>query len=89
LADAPEILLVAGGKQDTNCEKLRWTVRSRAVDILQPDVIYNDGLIRTSRVASRTAGGKLGITPHAPQPGIGIRKAHIRWRRYTRDFSEA
>ena len=68
VADALEIP-VAGGEQDTSYAKFRWMVRNRAVDIVQPDVIYNGGLIRTSRVARLAAAAKMDITPHAPQPG--------------------
>ncbi len=68
VADALEIL-VAGGEQDTSYAKFRWMVRNRAVDIVQPDVIYNGGFIRTARVARLAAAAKMEITPHAPQPG--------------------
>jgi len=68
VADALEIP-VAGGEQDTSLEKFRWMICNRAVDIVQPDVIYNGGLVRTARVARLAAAARMDITPHAPQPG--------------------
>jgi L-alanine-DL-glutamate epimerase-like enolase superfamily enzyme len=68
VADALDIP-VAGGEQDSSFAKFRWMVRNHAVDIVQPDVIYNGGLIRTSRVARLAAAATMDITPHAPQPG--------------------
>jgi L-alanine-DL-glutamate epimerase-like enolase superfamily enzyme len=69
VADALEIL-VAGGEQDTSFPKFRWMVRNRAVDIVQPDLIYNGGLVRTTRVARLAAAADMDITPHAPQLGF-------------------
>ena len=56
---------VAGGEQD--CEFTAWDamIEKRAVDILQPDVMYVGGMMRTMDVCKR--GNKAGfkITPHA------------------------
>ena len=56
---------VAGGEQD--CEFNAWDamIEKRAVDILQPDVMYVGGMMRTMDVCKR--GNKAGfkITPHA------------------------
>ncbi len=61
---------VAGGEQDTSLEKFAWYVRTRGLDVLQPDVNYNGGFIRTLRVARLAAAAGLEITPHAPQAGF-------------------
>jgi L-alanine-DL-glutamate epimerase-like enolase superfamily enzyme len=63
---------VAGGEQDTSFEKFRWYVKNRGLDIVQPDVNYNGGFIRTARVARLAAGAGLDITPHAPQTGMSV-----------------
>lgn len=56
---------VAGGEQD--CEFTAWDamIEKSAVDILQPDVMYVGGMMRTMDVCKR--GNKAGfkITPHA------------------------
>ncbi len=70
VADALTKVLVAGGEQDTSYDKFRWLVRERGVDIVQPDVLYNGGFVRTLRVARLAAEAGIDITPHSPQPGF-------------------
>jgi L-alanine-DL-glutamate epimerase-like enolase superfamily enzyme len=60
---------VAGGEQDTSWPQWRRMVSQRIVDIAQPDVNYNGGLLRTLRVARLAAAAGLPITPHCPQTG--------------------
>lgn len=60
---------VAGGEQDTSLPRFAWMVRDRVVRVVQPDVNYNGGLVRTSRVARLAAAAGLPITPHSPQLG--------------------
>lgn len=56
---------VAGGEQD--CEFTAWqlALEHRAVDILQPDVMYLGGLSRTLEVCRMGESAGLPITPHA------------------------
>ena len=56
---------VAGGEQD--CELTAWqlAIEHRAVDILQPDVMYMGGIHRTLEVCRMGAAAGLPITPHA------------------------
>ncbi len=63
-------LPIAGGEQDTSWEKIRWMVRQRAVDIIQPDVMYCGGFVRALRIARLAAAYRMDITPHAPQSGL-------------------
>jgi L-alanine-DL-glutamate epimerase-like enolase superfamily enzyme len=63
-------LPVAGGEQDTSLPRFDWMIRQRAVDVVQPDLNYNGGFLRTCRVARLAAAAKLPITPHAPQTGV-------------------
>src|SRR5205823_2317475 len=60
---------VAGGEQDTSEPRFAWMARSRVVDVLQPDVTYNGGFIRTARVARLAAAAGLPCTPHSPSVG--------------------
>jgi L-alanine-DL-glutamate epimerase-like enolase superfamily enzyme len=60
---------VAGGEQDTSLPRFRWMVRQRGLDIVQPDVSYNGGFLRTRRVARLAASARLPIVPHSPQTG--------------------
>jgi L-alanine-DL-glutamate epimerase-like enolase superfamily enzyme len=56
---------VTGGEQD--CELIAWEymIGLRAVDIVQPDVMYMGGLSRTLKVAGMAAAAGLPCTPHA------------------------
>ncbi len=60
---------VSGGEQDTSLPKWRWMAEHRAVDILQPDIMYNGGFMRTLHVAEIAAASGLGIAPHYPKSG--------------------
>ena len=56
---------VTGGEQD--CEFATWKpmIRDRVVDIVQPDVMYMGGMLRTMDVARMAAAAGLPCTPHA------------------------
>jgi len=56
---------VTGGEQD--CEFTAWKtmIGMRAVDIIQPDVMYMGGMLRTMDVARMGAAAGLPCTPHA------------------------
>ena len=56
---------VTGGEQD--CEFTAWKtmIAMRAVDIIQPDVMYMGGMLRTMEVARMGAAAGLPCTPHA------------------------
>lgn len=61
---------VAGGEQD--CEFTAWqlAIEHKAVDILQPDVMYLGGLSRTLEVCRMGAAAGLPMTPHAANLGL-------------------
>nr|WP_316654099.1 mandelate racemase/muconate lactonizing enzyme family protein [uncultured Gellertiella sp.] len=56
---------VTGGEQD--CEYTVWKamIGMGAVDIVQPDVMYMGGMVRTLEVARMAAAAGLPVTPHA------------------------
>ena len=56
---------VSGGEQD--CELAIWErmIEMRAVDIVQPDVMYMGGIARTLEVAALAAAAGLPCTPHS------------------------
>ncbi|TLZ35483.1 MAG: mandelate racemase/muconate lactonizing enzyme family protein [Gammaproteobacteria bacterium] len=64
VSDALE-LDVAGGEQD--CDLATWArmIEMRAVDIVQPDVMYMGGISRTLRVVRMAAAAGLPCTPHS------------------------
>ena len=66
VADALEID-VAGGEQDCNLGHFRMMIRERVIDMVQPDLMYNGGLIRALRVAQMAEEAGIRITPHSPK----------------------
>jgi len=56
---------VTGGEQD--CELGIWErmIEMRAVDIVQPDVMYMGGIARTLKVVAMAAAAGLPVTPHS------------------------
>jgi len=64
VAEALE-LDVTGGEQDWDLATWRRMVELRAVDVLQPDVMYLGGLSRTLEVVAMGAAAGLPCTPHS------------------------
>jgi len=64
VTDALE-LDVTGGEQDWDLATWRRMIDTRAVDIVQPDVMYMGGLSRTLQVAAMAASAGLPCTPHS------------------------
>jgi len=56
---------VTGGEQDWDMATWRRMIAMRAVDVVQPDVMYMGGLSRTLEVARMAAAAGLPCTPHA------------------------
>lgn len=55
---------VTGGEQDCDLSTWRRMIDMRAVDIVQPDILYLGGMCRTLRVARMAAAAGLPVTPH-------------------------
>lgn len=69
VADALEID-VTGGEQDVDLQTWRRMIDLRAVDVIQPDVMYLGGLAKTLIVARWAAEAGLPCTPHAANLGL-------------------
>jgi L-alanine-DL-glutamate epimerase-like enolase superfamily enzyme len=55
---------IAGGEQEFSQYRFRWMIQNRGVDIVQPDLHYYGGLIRSLRVANMAALAKMPTTVH-------------------------
>ncbi|MEZ5354070.1 MAG: mandelate racemase/muconate lactonizing enzyme family protein [Bryobacteraceae bacterium] len=55
---------VAAGEQEYSDRRFRWAIANRGVDIVQPDIQYYGGLIRSIRVARMAALAKMPTTVH-------------------------
>lgn len=62
---------IAGGEQESSMWRFRWTIQQRAVDIVQPDLHYFGGFIRSMRVARMAAEAGLPCTLHMGGTGLG------------------
>lgn len=63
-------LKIAGGEQDGALERWRWYIANRALDVLQPDFMYNGGMMRTLMVARMAAAAGVPVAPHYPRNGV-------------------
>ena len=55
---------VAGGEQEYSQRRFRWAIQNRGVDIVQPDLQYYGGLVRSTQVARMAAVADLPTTVH-------------------------
>lgn len=63
-------LPVAGGEQETSLARFKSMLQQRAVDILQPDLVYNGGFIRTWRVTQAAGAAGIPIAIHNARLGV-------------------
>jgi L-alanine-DL-glutamate epimerase-like enolase superfamily enzyme len=69
VADALDIA-VTGGEQDCEIPTWRHMIDMRAVDIVQPDILYLGGISRTLRVCAMARAAGLPVTPHSANLGL-------------------
>lgn len=62
---------VAGGEQEFSEDRFRWTIANRGLDIVQPDLHYYGGFIRSMRVARMAHEAGMLCTPHMSGSGLG------------------
>ncbi len=55
---------IAGGEQEYSDWRFRWMIANRGVDIVEPDLFYYGGLIRSMRVARMAELAKMPVTVH-------------------------
>jgi L-alanine-DL-glutamate epimerase-like enolase superfamily enzyme len=55
---------VTGGEQDCDLPTWRRMIEMRAVDIVQPDILYLGGICRSLRVVEMARAAGLPVTPH-------------------------
>lgn len=66
---------IAGGEQEFSLRRFRWTILNRGLDIVQPDLHYFGGFIRSTRVALMAHTAGLPCTPHMSGWGMGYLNA--------------
>ena len=62
---------IAGGEQEPSMHKFRWLIGNNALDVVQPDIFYFGGMVRSMKVARMAeVMGKV-CTPHISGSGLG------------------
>lgn len=62
---------VAGGEQEPSLHMFRWLVANEALQVVQPDMFYFGGMIRSMKVAKMAEAFGLKCTPHISGSGLG------------------
>lgn len=62
---------IAGGEQEPSMRNFRWLIGNDALDIVQPDIFYFGGMIRSMRVARMAAAKDKLCVPHISGSGLG------------------
>jgi L-alanine-DL-glutamate epimerase-like enolase superfamily enzyme len=70
VADALKIP-IAGGEQEPSLHMFRWLIANDALQIVQPDMFYFGGMIRSMKVALMAEAFGKQCTPHISGSGLG------------------
>jgi len=62
---------IAGGEQEPSMHNFRWLIGNEALQIVQPDIFYFGGMIRSMKVARMAAIKNMDCTPHISGSGLG------------------
>lgn len=63
---------VAGGEQEYSLHGFRWLIANNALEIVQPDLYYFGGMIRSMKVALMAHAMGMQCTPHMTGGGLGF-----------------
>jgi len=58
---------VSGGEQDDGLWQFRHQIRERVVDVIQPDLAYAGGFLRSLAIARWAQKADMPVTPHSPR----------------------
>ncbi len=62
---------IAGGEQEPSLHNFRWLIGNHALDIVQPDMFYFGGMVRSMQVARMAHALGKSCTPHISGSGLG------------------
>ena len=65
---------ISFGEQETSMRRFKWLIENDAAQVIQPDIMYNGGFIRTSKVARMAELAGIPIAIHLSE---GIEYAYI------------
>ncbi len=62
---------IAGGEQEGSMHNFKWLIDNDALDIVQPDIFYFGGMLRSMKVARMAAAVGKTCVPHISGSGLG------------------
>lgn len=62
---------IAGGEQEPSMHQFEWLIKEDGLDIVQPDIFYFGGMIRSLRVALLAHAKNKWCVPHISGSGLG------------------
>jgi L-alanine-DL-glutamate epimerase-like enolase superfamily enzyme len=62
---------IAGGEQEASIHAFRWLIANDALQVVQPDMFYFGGMVRSVKVARMAESFGKKCTPHISGSGIG------------------
>ena len=62
---------IAGGEQEPSLRNFRWLIGNKALDIVQPDMFYFGGMVRSMKVARMAEALKIPCVTHISGTGLG------------------
>lgn len=62
---------MAGGEEEFGIHAFRWLIANNTFEILQPDLFYFGGMIRSMQVARMAEAAGKTVTPHMSEGGLG------------------
>ncbi|CAN0315439.1 unnamed protein product, partial [Chrysoparadoxa australica] len=63
---------MAGGEEEFGIHAFRYLIGNEVFQILQPDLFYFGGMVRTMQVANMVEAAGLQVTPHISGGGLGF-----------------
>ena len=63
---------IAGGEQEPSMHQFRWLIGNDALDVVQPDMFYFGGMIRSMKVANMAHAVGKKCVPHISGSGLGL-----------------
>lgn len=62
---------IAGGEQESSLRRFRWMIENNCIQIVQPDLLYFGGLVRSVKVARMAAAAGMDCVAHMSGGGLG------------------
>ena len=63
---------IAGGEEEASLRQFQWMIETGVLQVVQPDLFYFGGMIRSLRVARMAEAAGLECTPHMSGGGLGF-----------------